>query len=101
MALAPQRTEEERVLRILKMVLTRVAKETAVPPGTAHPLSRDTIEELRRCFALIADREKELGEAAGRPMTARPRFIDEPRRRAENVIRFHRSPPGKRGSESD
>ncbi|RMD68656.1 MAG: segregation and condensation protein A [Gammaproteobacteria bacterium] len=70
---------EERILRIMRQVLTRIAKETAVPPGTLHPLSDETLIQIRECLALIALREKELAEAAGRPKKERPRFIDEPR----------------------
>jgi hypothetical protein len=79
-------TEEERTLRILKKVLTTVIKETAVPPGTAHPLSESTIRDLRECLVLITDREKELAKAAGRTMNLRPRYIDEPRPRGPVVV---------------
>jgi hypothetical protein len=82
-------TKEERTLRILKMVLTTVIKETAVPTGTVHPLSENTIRDLRECLVLIADREKELAEAAGRAMNLRPRYVDEPRPRGPVVVPLH------------
>ncbi|RMD71845.1 MAG: segregation and condensation protein A [Gammaproteobacteria bacterium] len=69
---------EERILRIMRRVLTRIAKDTAVPAGSLHPLSDETILEMRECLTLIAARERELAEAAGRPKKERPRFIDEP-----------------------
>jgi hypothetical protein len=84
-------TKEERVLRVLKMVLTTVVKETAAPPGSPHPLSESTIRELRKCLGLIADREKELAEASGRSMNLRPRYVDEPRARGPVVIPLHRT----------
>lgn len=72
-------SKEERILRMMKRVLTDVAKDTFTRPGHRHPLSDATIDGIRQCLALISAREQELSEAAGRPMTDRPRFIDEPR----------------------
>jgi hypothetical protein len=71
-------SKEEEILRMLKKVLTDVAKDTYVRPGLKHPLSDNTIMGIRDCLALITAREKELAEAAGRPHTLRPRFTDEP-----------------------
>ncbi|MDX1736143.1 MAG: hypothetical protein R3228_17335 [Halioglobus sp.] len=71
-------TKEERILRVMKRVLTDVARDTYTKPGFRHPLSDETIDGIRKCLALISARETELNEAAGRPMDARPRFIDEP-----------------------
>jgi hypothetical protein len=73
-----QLTKEERILRVMKRVLTDIAKETYTRPGHRHPLSDDTVSGIRNCLALISARESELNEAAGRPMDQRPRFVDEP-----------------------
>jgi DNA uptake protein ComE-like DNA-binding protein len=70
--------KEERILRIMKRVLTDVAKDTYTRPGHRHPLSDDTVKGIRDCLSLISAREAELAEAAGRPMKMRPRFVDEP-----------------------
>lgn len=70
--------KEERILRIMKRVLTDVAKDTYTRPGHRHPLSDDTVKGIRDCLTLISAREAELAEAAGRPMKMRPRFVDEP-----------------------
>lgn len=75
---ADEVSKEERILRVMKRVLTDIAKETYTPPGLKHPLSEETIRNIRDCFALIAAREGELARAAGRPMNQRPRFADEP-----------------------
>lgn len=75
----PAPSKEERILRAMKRVLTDVAKDTYTRPGYRHPLSDETVEGIRQCLALISARERELNEAAGRSMNARPRFIDEPR----------------------
>ncbi len=70
-------TQEERIMRMMKRVLTDVAKDTHAKPGFKHPLSERTVQGIRDCLSLIAARERELAEAAGRPMNMRPRFVDE------------------------
>lgn len=71
-------TQEEKILQMMKRVLTDVAKDTFVRPGLKHPLSENTIHGIRDCLALITSRERELAEAHGRSMDKRPRFVDEP-----------------------
>lgn len=83
---------EARILRLVKRTLTDVAKDTSAPPGTAHPLTPETIHGLRECFGLITARERELAEAAGTPSRARPEFIDEPKK--TQVVTLHRRKPG-------
>jgi hypothetical protein len=75
----PELTKEERVLRAVKSTLTSVAKDTATDPGLKHPLSQDTINQIRECLMLITSREQELAREHGRNTSARPRFIDEPK----------------------
>ncbi|MDD3516851.1 MAG: segregation and condensation protein A [Chromatiales bacterium] len=67
-------SKEERILRIMRRVLTDVARETFTRPGHQHPLSDKTIDGMREALGLIAAREHELAEAAGRPSQARPRY---------------------------
>ena len=86
-----QLTKEERILRVMKRVLTDIAKETYTRPGHRHPLSDDTVCGIRDCLALISARESELNEAAGRPMDKRPRFVDEP----QTSVVVPLTPPGK------
>jgi len=71
-------SKEEQILQMMKKVLTDVAKETFTRPGLKHPLSDTTILGIRDCLALITSREVELSEEHDRPMSQRPRFIDEP-----------------------
>jgi len=73
-----QLTQEERILRMVKRVLTDIAKDTYTRPGHRHPLADETVMGIRDCLALVSARESELAEEAGRPMNLRPRFIDEP-----------------------
>lgn len=72
-------TPEERVLRAMKSVLTSVARDTATEPGLKHPLSEQTIQDIRACLMLITAREQELARIHNRDTSARPRFIDEPK----------------------
>jgi len=71
---------EERILRMMKKVLTDVAKDTHAKPGFRHSLSDGTIQGIRDCLALISVRERELAEAGGRAMNMRPHYIDEPKK---------------------
>jgi len=71
-------TKEESILRIMKRVLTDIAKDTYTRPGHRHPLSDETVNDIRNCLSLITTRERELNEIAGRSMDHRPRFVDEP-----------------------
>jgi len=101
-------SKEEKILRMLKRVLTDIAKDTSTPPGMKHPLSENTIQSIRDCLGLISAREKELADESGRPSQSRPEFVDEPNttpelaevNRVENtrsntqVVTLHRTPPG-------
>lgn len=72
-------TKEERILAMMKNVLTSVAKDTAPQPGLRHPLSEHSIQGIRECLMMITAREQELARELGRNTSARPRFIDEPK----------------------
>ena len=88
---------EERILRAVKMTLANVIKDTATPHGMRHPLSDGTIEDLRQCLALISARERELAQAAGKPMDQRPRYADEPAPQ-EKTVHFHKKNPAEGNS---
>jgi len=79
-------SKEELILKTVKMVLTQVAKDTATEPGLKHPLSMQTIKDIRDCLVVITARESELADSAGRPMNQRPRFTDEPRPAGDVVV---------------
>jgi hypothetical protein len=72
--------KERRILKMVKKVLTDVARDTHAPPGTRHPLTDPTIQGIRECLALISAREMEMASAAGESMNLRPRYADEPRK---------------------
>lgn len=73
-------TKEQRILAMVKHVLTDVARDTHAPPGVKHPLTDNTIKGIRDCLTLIVAREQELAEALGEKMNLRPRYADEPRK---------------------
>lgn len=76
----PELSKEEQILKMVKRVLTDVAKDTHVKPGLKHPLTDNTILGIRDCLALITAREQELQKEAGRESMMRPRFVDEPQK---------------------
>lgn len=69
---------EEEVLQLVKSTLTAIAKDTYTPPELTHPLSSDTINQIRQCFTVITQRQQELAKARGVEFNDRPRYIDEP-----------------------
>ena len=73
-------SKEQRILRMVKKVLTDIAKDTVTPPGLKHPLSEQTIYGIRECLELITARESELLKEAGQSNTQKPYFIDEPQK---------------------
>jgi hypothetical protein len=91
-------TKEERILRVMKRVLTDVAKDTYTRPGHRHPLSEETVNGIRNCLTLITARETELNTAAGRSMDARPRFVDEPQ--SSVVVQMNIPDPRDKGKKS-
>ena len=67
-------TIEAQVLREMRLILTEIARETAVHREARHVLSDDTIIRMRDCLSLISAREKELNEARGVEMSSRPKL---------------------------
>ncbi len=92
-------TKEERILAMMRKVLTSVAKDTASEPGLKHPLSENTIQGIRECLIMITAREQELARELGRDTSARPRFIDEPK--SEVVVPLDFASQGKAARKKD
>lgn len=57
---AGELTLEHRILIKVRQVLAAVVRDVTPPPGMRNPLSDQTIDDIRGCFALIAAREREL-----------------------------------------
>lgn len=71
--------KEREIMGVMRRVLTTIVREvTPEHKGLKHPLSPQTIEDIRQCLGLITAREKELADAAGRTCEERPYFVDEP-----------------------
>lgn len=81
-------SKEQRILRVLRMVLGNIVKETAPRPGRPRPLSDETVADIRDLFALIAEREAELAAEAGSAHNGRPHFADEPQ--TTHAVKIHR-----------
>ena len=81
-------SKEQRVMRMMRMVLASIVRDTTPQPGMYHPLSERTIEGIKACFALISAREMELAEEAGLGKE-RPHFSDDPQ--TTKVVSISRS----------
>lgn len=59
-------SKEREILLVMRKVLAQIIKDTT-PPSRAmkHPLSDQTIQDVRHCLGLISLRERELADAAG------------------------------------
>ena len=80
-------SKEQRILRVLRKTLGNIVKDTTPQPGFAHPLSDNTIRDIKELFALIAERERELAQDAGFT-EERPHFSDGPP--AARTVAFHK-----------
>jgi len=69
-------TQEQQILIAMRKILAAVIKDVTPPPGMKHPLSEQTITDIRQCLGLISAREKELAAAQGR-VSERPYYADE------------------------
>jgi len=70
-------TQEQQILVAMRKTLAAVIRDVTPPPGMKHPLSEQTITDVRQCLGLISAREKELAAAQGRT-GERPYYADEP-----------------------
>ncbi|MEN8167240.1 MAG: segregation and condensation protein A [Pseudomonadota bacterium] len=70
--------KERDIMLVMRKVLTSIVREvTPEHKSLQHPLSDQTIQDIRMCLGLITAREKELADAAGRTAEERPYFTDE------------------------
>jgi len=70
-------SKERQILMVMRKVLAQIIKDTT--PATKamkHPLSTQTIDDVRNCLGLISARERELADIAGIPME-KPYYTDE------------------------
>lgn len=81
-------SKDQQILAAMRTTLGGIVRDTTPPKGLPHPLSQQTIDDIKHCFVLIASREKELLEEKGETNSARPRYIDEPK--TSHVVDFVR-----------
>lgn len=79
-------SKEQRILRLMRKTLGNVVKDATPLGGRANPLKDSTIQEIKDCFALISEREKELAEKLGFD-SAKPYYADGEQPNS-NVISF-------------
>ena len=83
-------SKEQRILRVLRKVLGNIVKDTTPRPGEPHPLTENTVRDIRDLFGLIAERERELANEAGMTAKERPHFSDEPQ--SAHILKLHKPP---------
>lgn len=76
-------SKERDILMVMRKVLASIIKDTTPPPGTRHPLSEKTIQDVRMCLGLISARERELADEAD-AVVEKPYFVDQ--QPASNVV---------------
>ena len=70
--------EKERdLLVVMRKVLANIIKDTTpAHRDLKHPLSDNTIQDVRTCLGLISNRERELADMAGIAQE-KPYYVDE------------------------
>jgi hypothetical protein len=58
-------SKEQQILRIMRKTLANVVKDATPLGGRPNPLKDSTIQEIKECFGLISERERELAEKLG------------------------------------
>ncbi|GAB4123792.1 MAG: hypothetical protein Fur0040_05320 [Sideroxydans sp.] len=58
-------SKEQRILRMMRKTLASVVKDVTPLGGRPNPLTDNTVQQIKECFALISEREKELAEQLG------------------------------------
>jgi len=68
-------SKEQQILRIMRKTLGNVVKDVTPLGDRTNPLSDTTIQDIKDCFTLISDRERELAETLGFDQ-AKPYYAD-------------------------
>ena len=70
---------ERDLLIVMRKVLANIIKDTTpAHRDLKHPLSDNTIQDIRTCLGLISNRERELADIAG-IQQEKPYYTDEKR----------------------
>ena len=68
-------SKEQRILRLMRKTLGNIVKDVTPTGGRSNPLSDNTIHDIKDCFAMISERERELAEALNFDQ-AKPYYVD-------------------------
>ncbi len=84
-------SREQQVLRLMRKTLGNVVKDVTPLGGRANPLQANTIQEIKDCFGLISEREKELAEKLNFDQS-KPYYKDDelPNAQVINFVRPHK-----------
>lgn len=55
-------SKEQAILRAMRKTLGNVVRDVTPLGGRPNPLTNSTIQDIKDCFALISERERELAE---------------------------------------
>lgn len=69
-------SKEQRILRMVRKTLANVVKDVTPLGGRPNPLSNATVQEIKDCFALISERERELADELGYAQE-KPYYVDD------------------------
>jgi hypothetical protein len=79
-------SKEQRILRQMRKTLASVVKDSTPLGGRPNPLKESTIQEIKECFGLISERERELAEKLG--FSESKPFYSDGEQPNSNVISF-------------
>ncbi len=68
-------SKEQRILRLMRKTLGNIVKDVTPRGGSTNPLSNNTIQDIKDCFVLISERERELAEALNFDQS-KPYYVD-------------------------
>lgn len=81
-------SKEQRILRVLRKVLSNIVKDATPAPGMPHPLTEATVHDIRDLFGLISEREAELAAEAGLNINEKPLYAGDAKK--TNVVKLHK-----------
>jgi hypothetical protein len=58
-------SKEQRILRAMRKTLGSVVRDATPLGGRPNPLTDNTVQEIKECFAIISERERELAAQLG------------------------------------
>jgi hypothetical protein len=81
-------SKEQRILSLMRKTLGSVVRDVTPLGGRPNPLTESTIQNIKDCFVLISDRERELAEKLNF-VQAKPYYRDDEQPHAK-VVSFVR-----------